>query len=353
MVARVDELTNWRVIGHEWAVRGLARSLATDRVAHAYLLTGPHAIGKTTLARALVQALECAGKNPPCGECATCQKIQRNRHPDVQIIEGVPVGFKFDEKGPLPPPRANDRERRILKIDQIRLVQHDLSRAPFEARWKIIILRRFEEANDEAANAFLKTLEEPPTHARLILTARDASLLLPTIASRCQVLALRPLPIEQVEHALVERWKVEPQTARLLARLSAGRLGWAVRASADRALLDARVAHLDVLSGILREGRAERLTRAGDLAKDTEKLPELLEEWLGWWRDVLLIQNGDDARVTNVDRQELLQEHAARFSLEQIQAALKNVRATAQFLNQNVNSRLALEVLFLKLPLVN
>lgn len=363
-------LQNWHVIGHEWAVRGLAQSLATDRVAHAYLFTGPHAIGKMTLARAVAQALECTSTVRPCGECAACQKIARNRHPDVQIIEGVPVGYKFDDKAALPPPRANDRERRIIKIDQIRSVQHDLSRAPFEGRWKIVLLRRFEEANDEAANAFLKTLEEPPAHARLLLTARDPSLLLPTIASRCQVIALRPLPLAQVEQVLIQRWQIAPETARLLAHLSGGRLGWGVRAGTDRALLDARQANLETLNKVLGEGRAERLNRAGDLAKDTEKLPELLEEWLGWWRDVLLVHVHpvdaphspdaphpqdephleNEARITNVDRVELLREHAATFSLGEIQAALKQIRTTAQYLYQNVNPRLAVEVLLLSFP---
>ncbi len=343
---------NWNVIGHAWAVRGLENSLATDRVAHAYLLTGPHAIGKTTLARVLAQALECTGAHPPCGECMACQKIGRDRHPDVRVIEGVPVGYKFDEKAPPPPPRANDRERRILKIDQIRALQHDLARSPFEGRWRVVILRRFEEANEEAANAFLKTLEEPPAHARLILTARDASLLLPTIASRCQVLALRPLSAAQVETALIERWRVQPATARLLAHLSGGRLGWAVRASADARMLDARNAYLDALNATLREGRAERLLRAESLVKDAEKLPELLEYWLGWWRDVLLVLEGDGARVTNIDRSDALRAHALQFTLEQVSAALKNIRETGQYLNQNVNARLAVEVLLLNLPVV-
>ncbi len=345
-------LDNWRVIGHEWAVRGLAASLAADRVAHAYLFTGPHAIGKTTLARSLARALECTGRHPPCGECPACQKIARDRHPDVQVIEGVPVGYKFDDKAPPPPPRANDRERRIIKIDQIRLLQHDLSRAPFEARWKVVLLRRFEEANEEAANAFLKTLEEPPAHARLLLTARDASLLLPTIASRCQVIALRPLPVEQVMQALVDRWQVEPGRAQLAARLSGGRLGWAARACADSALLDARAAHLDELATVLREGRAERLSHAGELARDADELFQLLEEWTGWWRDVLLVhtQRGDMTRVTNVDRQESLRAQAAVFSLGEIQATLQHLRMTAQYLSQNVNARLALEVLMLNLP---
>lgn len=343
--------SNWGLVGHHWAVSALATSVAADRAAHAYLFTGSHAIGKTTLARALAQALNCTASNRPCGQCAACQKIARDKHPDVQIVEGVPVGFKLDEKA-APPPRANDWERRILKIDQIRAIQHDVSRAPFEGRWRVVILRRFEEANEEAANAFLKTLEEPPAHTRLILTARDVSLLLPTIASRCQVLALRPLAPAQIEQALIERWQVAANTARLLAHLSSGRLGWAVRAAADPGLLDKRRAQLDALDAVLREGRAERLMRAETLAKKTDELPELLELWLGWWRDVLLVRSqvGGASRITNVDRESALREQAERFGLDQVQHALKAIRATARYLTQNVNARLALEVLLLNLP---
>jgi DNA polymerase-3 subunit delta' len=104
---------------------------------------------------------------------------------------------------------------------------------------------------------------------------------------------------------------------------------------------------------VLAEGRAERLSRAGDLAKDSEKdkLPELLEEWLGWWRDVLLVQNGDGTRITNVDRSETLRRHASAFTPVQVENALEQIRLTAQYLNQNVNARLAIEVLLLSLPL--
>ncbi len=349
MAARADEFSNWRVIGHEWAVRGLARSLASDRVGHAYLITGPHGIGKTTLARALAQALECTGLHPPCGECRSCQQIARGRHPDVLMVEGVPPRYDF-EQDPPPPPRSNDRERRTLRIRQIRDLEREISRAPFEGRWKIAILRRFEEAEEAAANAFLKTLEEPPARARLLLTARDASLVLPTIASRCQILPLRPLPIEMVERALTERWQVEPTSARLLARLSGGRLGWAVRASADPKMLEARRAYLDQLAEALCEGRAERMVRAEHIAKDTEKLPELLEYWLGWWRDLLLVQSGDGDRITNVDREDRLREQAAHLSPAQVQKALQAVRETVHHLSQNANARLSVDVLMLDLP---
>ncbi len=350
MTAPIEIRSDWGLVGHAWAVRALAQSIATERVSHAYLFTGPHGIGKTTLARKLAQALQCTSASRPCGECSTCQRIARDRHPDVQVIEGVPVGYKFDEKAPPPPPRASEWERRILKIDQVRALQHDIARSPFEGRWKIIILRRFEEANEEAANAFLKTLEEPPRHTRLILTARDASLLLPTIASRCQVFALRPLPLASIETTLIERYHVAPPQARVLARLSAGRLGWAIRASEQPALLAARQHYLDELNAALTEGRAERMLRAEALARQSENLPDLLETWLGWWRDVLWMQQGDDSRITNLDRQKVLREHAHRFTKEQAHSTLKAVRATARYLTQNVNPRLALEVLLLNLP---
>lgn len=350
MTTPIEIRADWGLVGHEWVVRALARSIVSERVAHAYLFTGPHSIGKTTLARKLAQALQCTSTSRPCGECSTCQRIARDRHPDVQIIEGVPVGYKFDEKSPPPPPRVNESERRILKIDQVRALQHDIARAPFEGRWKIVILRRFEEANEEAANAFLKTLEEPPRHTRLILTARDASLLLPTIVSRCQVFALRPLPLTQIETTLIERYHATPEQARVLARVSAGRLGWAIRALEQRALLEARTQYLDELNAALKEGRAERLLRAEALAKHSEHLPDLLETWLGWWRDVLWLQYGDDSRITNVDRYDALREHAHRFTREQAQRTLQALRATARYLAQNVNARLALEVLLLNLP---
>ncbi len=342
-------MDNWNIIGHAWAVKFLSRNLAADRVAHAYLLTGAHGIGKTTLARAFAQALQCTRANAPCGECHACQQVARGKQIDVQILEGVPPRYDFT-KDPPPPPRQSDREKRTLRIPQIRELLRDLSRAPFEGKYKIVILRRFEEAEEEAANAFLKTLEEPPRYARLILTARDASLLLPTIASRCQILNLRPLAAAQVETALVKRWQVETERARLIARLSGGRLGWAVRASADATLLDARQRYLTELETLLSEGRAERITRAGELAKEKEELPDLLEAWVGWWRDVLLIQSEEGARMTNVDRAEALRSAAARCARAEVYRAIQQTRETARYLAQNVNDRLAMEVLMLEMP---
>ena len=100
----------------------------------------------------------------------------------------------------------------------------------------------------------------------------------------------------------------------------------------------------------LNEGRTERLVRAEALAKNSDELPDVIEQWIGWWRDVLLVQNNEPERVTNIDHADRLRDHASRFSLARIQSTLKSLRTTARYLTQNVNARLAIEVLLLELP---
>ena len=370
----------WGIVGHGWAVDSLEHAIRTQRAAHAFLLAGPHSIGKTTLARALAKRLLCAANHvaalqnsmfgeavlqePPCGECRACVKNAKAVHPDVMLLEGVPSRDYYNKNGSIAPPRKSDREKRILLVDQMRDMEKWLSTAPFEAQYKIGIVRRFEDGNEEAQNAFLKTLEEPPSHAILILTAQDAGLLLPTIVSRCQPLTLRPLSVEMVERALMEKWNANESDARLLARVSGGRLGWAVRALSTPNILETRREALDALNALVQEGRAERITRAEKLSKDSSELPQMLETWQTWWRDILLLSLQDkdmtgfrkpvtslpEPHVTNVDYLNALQTHAQQFSIEDIQRALNATRNAARQLGQNVNARLVTEVLALSLP---
>jgi DNA polymerase-3 subunit delta' len=321
----------WQVVGHKWAVDLLNRALASGRVAHAYLLTGPPQIGKRSLALNFAQALNCLDGNEerPCGQCLACRKIAHGSHPDVQLIEG---------------------ERGSLKIDQMRTLQHEAALSPLEGRWKVYIIRQMEQATAEAANCLLKTLEEPPAHVILLLTASRSDALLPTIVSRCQMLNLRPLANETVQRALQERWGVDAERAQLLARLSGGRLGWAVAVSQNDAILARREKHLNEMKELLGQGRVERLEYAQQLSRNPEAAPELLHLWLSWWRDLLLAASESSAGIINIDRKDALSAQARRYSLGQVRDFVEALRAAAWRLEHNANTRLTLEVLLLSLP---
>jgi len=322
----------WQVVGHKWAVDLLNRALASGRVGHAYLLTGPPQIGKKSLALNFAQALNCLDEERPCGQCLACRKIAHGSHPDVQLIEG---------------------EGGSLKIDQMRTLQHEAALSPLEGRWKVYIIRQMEQATAEAANCLLKTLEEPPAHVILLLTASQADALLPTIVSRCQVLNLRPLANETVQRALQERWGVDAERARFLARLSGGRLGWAVAASQNDTILARREKHLDEMMELLSQGQVERLGYAQQLSRNPEAAPELLHLWLSWWRDLLLAASDSSAGIINIDREDALRAQAQRYSLGQVRDFVEALRAAAWRLEHNANTRLTLEVLTLSLPTTN
>lgn len=320
---------NWGVIGHDWAVALLRSSLSAGRVAHAYLLSGPPQIGKRTLALALAQALNCAEPDPPCGRCPSCLKIARGLHPDVRLIVGEGTGGN-------------------IKIEQIRTLQHEAALAPYEGRYRVFIMRQMEQATLEAANSLLKTLEEPPLQVIMVLTAVHSESLPRTIVSRCQHLGLRPAAIPVVEQVLNDKG-VDRVQAQLLARLSGGRLGWALQAAADKDLLLKRQQNLDRLSQLLTAGRVERLACAQEMSGDPAAARQFVELSTCWWRDLALLCQGA-AGLINVDQTAQYRRVGNQVDLAQIMAILRASQATAAQLEANVNPRLALEGLFLQLP---
>src|SRR5690242_646347 len=204
------------IYGNQQAQARLERAALGDAVSHAWLLTGPANIGKTTLALEFARLLECTGRDPasaePCGECVSCRKLAHGAHPDVIVIE----------------PKKDER---TLKVELVREMIHLASLAPSESRWRIFIIPDIERMVLAGANALLKTLEEPAPGVMLLLTSSEPETPLPTILSRCQVVPMLPLTPEEITYALTGRWQIPEMDARRLAALANGRLGWAVRAA--------------------------------------------------------------------------------------------------------------------------
>lgn len=361
-------------IGNASAASVVHAALVSGKGAHAYLLTGPDQVGKRAMAQMLAAGLVCelqtapatsepiasapqpldlgltipgldlpaAASNqdtgatwesiaalPPCGACRACLKAAKGAHPDIHLV-------------------APEATRRGIVIEQVRQLEHAAGLRPYEAHYKAFILLNVEAMTEAAANALLKTLEEPPQDTVLILTASDSAQVLPTIASRCQEVALRPVPAEEIAAGLVTRG-VDAAQAQLLARLAAGRPGWALAAASDPSLLEARQEQLSSLEQLLPQPPVRRLPIAATFS-DAASTKAVLDLWLTWWRDALLVKQGCADLIANVDRLPQLEQIGATHSTHACWQALKRIQETRQQIDANANVRLAVEGLLLALP---
>ncbi len=340
-------MNSWGVIGHDWAVEYLRLSVAAGRDAHAYLLLGPEGIGKSLLALRLAQALNCEhDTDVPCRVCRTCQRIERGIYPDVRIasLATQATGLKPDEA-------ARQKE---LKIDTVREWQRDITLRPYEGRRRVFILQNAEALSDGAANAMLKTLEEPPPYATLILTASRDSLL-GTITSRCQVLRLRRTPRALLEKSLLQHTRISPEQARLIAAWSNGQIGWALTTAQQPDTLLHRQERLDMLLALQKQPRVLSFRWAEERSQEYRngqqaQVFEWLELWRSWWHDVFLVAVGCPEYITYTDRRHELEQAARRYSVAAITAFLRRIGETAQLLRENVNPQHALENVLVHMP---
>jgi DNA polymerase-3 subunit delta' len=326
--------SNWGLLGHEWAVNLLRRHVIFESQRHAYLVTGPQSIGRRTLALRFAQALNCpspTAPGEPCRNCQTCVQIEAMRHPDLAVLQSDQVGG-------------------ILKVDPIRELIRSLSLAPYAARYRVAILLRFEEANPNAANALLKTLEEPPPQVLLILTAESVDRLMPTIVSRCEVIKLRPVQPGIVSRELESRWKIQEDEARNLAQLCSGRPGYALKLHQEPALLSRRRSWLEDQQRLLSANLIDRFAYAERVAKDKDKTRATLLLWQSFWRDVLLLAEGAELPLTNMDQAEEVTSLANRFGSGPAERLVKRLQELVELLDRNVNPRLIMEIFMLDLP---
>jgi DNA polymerase-3 subunit delta' len=338
----------WGAMAESAAARALSHMIAAGRLPHALLLAGPAQVGKAQLATSLAQALNCdagaLGPGDPCGECRPCRRIAAARHADFEVV--APGGICRESD--------HDHSRAAsIGICQIRRLEVVAALNPYEGRRRVFVIDPADAMTNDASDAFLKTLEEPPDAVTLVLVTDSPARLSETVRSRCRRVEVAPLRREALAARLAGTDDVTPEDADALARMARGRAGWALSAIAEGDPLAQRRAAIENLRQLSAGSAGERLEfaqsvtgRRGDLGPTLEAL----DCWREWWRDVLRVRLGVDAGLTHEFLRAELQADAPRYRPNDIAAFLREVRRTEELLRIDVRAQVALEALMLALP---
>lgn len=321
--------------GQQKAIAFLRGVIANERVASAYLFAGIEGIGKTTAALAFALLLNCSDpvNGDACRMCASCRKIFGGNHPDILLVEP-------------------DKGGRAIKIDQVREIERQLAFSPVSAKYRVMIIDPAERMTDEAANAFLKTLEEPPPRNVFILNVMDPGALFPTVVSRCQRVPFKPLATEHIVDFLTHEENVDTERARVVARLSEGSLGRAQRLAADELfeererwlgrLSNAVGGSLDTLLDLARE--CASLEKTNPVEPSEEKIALMLGIWKSWYRDLLLIkQGGKRDLVFNSDLGSHIEKASTGYTVDTLISSIAVISRAERDLMNNRNPLLLLE----------
>lgn len=315
--------------GHEQPVGILRTMIGRGRIPHALLFHGMEGIGKRTSALAFAQTLNCLQCGPDaCGTCSSCRKIAHLSHPDFSILQA---------------------EGQFIRIHEIRELQAQMQFRPYEGRWRVFLIREAERMNLAAANALLKTLEEPSAHHVLILLTAHPDRLPRTVLSRCQKLRFHPLPRETVRRFLMERHNVDEPTARLLASCSGGSIARALNLR-EGDFLDMRRSLLERMASDDMQDPWQRLSFLGQIGQDRRSLGDKLAVMRSCWRDALVVrETGAADLIVHRDCEAEIRSLADRRSSEEIVHNLRVIDRAIAALEQNANKQLTLEVMMFRL----
>jgi DNA polymerase-3 subunit delta' len=313
--------------GHEKPISILKSAMARNRIAHAYLFYGMEGIGKRTMASVFAGALNCGEEDPPCGACASCRKAAHDNHPNI---------IKAKAEG------------QFIKIGAIRELQARMAFRPEEGR-RVLIIEEADRMNAAAANALLKTLEEPSPGNVLILTTARSHALPMTILSRCQHLRFTPLPREEVSRFLQENEGLDAEASEILAASSGGSIGRALEMSRED-YLALRNGIMELLAQDDAADLLKRLAFAGRFGTERGEVLERLSILRDGYRDGLVLrETGEKNRLMFRDRAGVIEAIAGRLSGRDLLHNITTVTAAMNAITQNANKSLTLEAMLIKL----
>jgi len=326
----------WPILGHSQIKKYLQSSIVNDKLNHAYLFYGPANTGKFLMATYLAASLLCQSDNDkkPCQHCTACKQISKKINTNLLIVK-------------------KDKDKKNISIKQIRTIQQKLSLKSFLSEYKIIIIDEAEVMTEEAANALLKTLEEPHAKTIFILVAKNKEILPDTISSRCQTLSFNLIPTYQIENWLITLGKSK-KDAQIIAHFANGRPGLANILLSNNLLLEEREARINKLIAIINGDLNQKFHNIAIILDEkrginpNKNISDILEAWLYFFRDMLLIKN-KSSKITNILFKSRINQLIKKYPQEKIIKVIHQINQSKKLVGQSVNPRLILENLAISL----
>ncbi len=317
------------IVGHDKTIDFLKSSIALGKVNHAYIFDGEDYSGKSLLAGAFAMALQCeAGGSEPCGECRSCRQALTDNQPDVIWLDHEKPGS--------------------IGVDDIRKLNGDLLIKPYSSRYKIYIIRESEKMTDQAQNALLKTIEEPPSYAVIIMLTNNYESFLPTIRSRCARVSLEPVPNDVLIKYLREKEGASDYQAQICAAFAQGNVGKALKLAQSEEFNQIKDEALRLVKNIKRMEQFEVLALLHDITEYKLSIYDFLDILMVWYRDVLLFKATSDANgLIFKDELSDIRRQANESSYQGIEAILESLEKAKVRIRANVNFDLVVELLFL------
>ncbi len=318
------------IVGHTQIIQHLESAMQMNKVSHAYIINGEKGSGKKMLAFAFAEILQCESEGVrPCGVCKSCKQAESGNQPDIIRITHEKPGS--------------------IGVEEIReQLVNDVQIKPYSSRYKIYIVPEAEKLTVQAQNAILKTIEEPPAYAVILLLTSNATAMLPTILSRCVMLTIKPVPDEQVKEYLMKNVQIPDYQADLCVAFAQGNIGKAVQLASSENFSELKTAALHLLRNIPKMEIQEIIAMVKSVTEFKVDIQDYLDLLAVWYRDVLYFKATKDANgLIFKDQVQEIAEQTHRGSYEGVERILEGLQKSKERLNANVNFELTMELLFL------
>lgn len=323
--------TNWSsVIGQEQMTQNLENALTHKKISHAYLFQGERLSGKRMIADIFARALQCEGDGDrPCNQCRSCKQAINGNHPDIISVE-------------------HDKPN-VISVDNIRTqINGDIAIKPYSSAYKIYIVDEAEKMNTQAQNALLKTLEEPPEYAVIMLLSTRAEAMLPTILSRCVALNTKPVSDDKIKHFLMTKVQIPDYRASICASFARGNVGRAIQLASNEEFDKMKAEVLGNLKSIFEMEVNQMVAAAKKITEEKFEIEDYLDLCFIWYRDILLYKACKDRKhLVFLEEIRDIERIGEKYTYEAIEKVIGAIEQARGRIKSNVNFDLTMELLFM------